>query len=569
MSRQLTPKSNLNTLKKEAKRWLKALRGNDLEARTRLQRVYPKAPAEPGLRDLQHALAQEHGLADWGELKDKLSEYALASRSHAERVAEFMEHAVLTYGIPPGTEGWDSGYPDDPARRLLAPRILRQYPEVGRDSVHTAVLCGDLVTVERLLSERPEAASEKGGLRRWEPLLYLCYGRLPIAAASENAVAIARMLLYAGADPNVYFTDGENHFAPLTGALGEGESSPTAVPPHPQAEALALLLLERGADPHDRQGLYNTSLWHDDDRWLDLLWTHAVKSVPSAVWMHGGKTTFDFLLDIAVSRNHLKRAQWLLKHGANPNAIGHYGKRSMYKHAALRGLTAMAALLVRFGAEPARLEGYEAFQVACMRLDRQAAQGLLEQHPEYLEAPEPMMAAAHHDLRDVAALLLDLGMSPDVDDHGHHPLHAAASSDSPSVAALLIQRGAEIDAREPRYGGTPLGWARHHERPRMIELLSPVSRDVFSLAAIGNVERLRQVLTAEPELARTVNWGMTPLFCLPKDDGQAVEIVELLLAHGTDPTIRNRYGETAADCARKRGLDDAGESIGSASGAVQ
>jgi ankyrin repeat protein len=59
---------------------------------------------------------------------------------------------------------------------------------------------------------------------------------------------------------------------------------------------------------------------------------------------------------------------------------------------------------------------------------------------------------------------------------------------------------------------------------------------------------------------------MTPLFCLPEDDDQAVEIVELLLAHGTDPTIRNRDGETAADYARKRGLDDAGELIGSASG---
>src|SRR5215467_418300 len=78
MGRRLTSKSNLDTLKKEAKRWLKAICANDLDARTRLRRAYPKAPAEPGLRDIQHALAQEHGLANWVELKDKLSEYALA-----------------------------------------------------------------------------------------------------------------------------------------------------------------------------------------------------------------------------------------------------------------------------------------------------------------------------------------------------------------------------------------------------------------------------------------------------------------------------------------------------------
>jgi ankyrin repeat protein len=225
----------------------------------------------------------------------------------------------------------------------------------------------------------------------------------------------------------------------------------------------------------------------------------------------------------------------------------------------------MAVLLLRFGAKPAVLEGQEAFRAACMRLDRQAAQALLDQHPEYLQAPGPMMAAARHDLRDVAALLLDLGMSPNVDDHGHRPLHTTASSDSPGVAALLIEHGAEIDARDSKYGGTPLGWALHDERPRMVALLSPVSRDVFSLVATGNVERLRQVLTAEPELGRAVNWNVTPLFCLPEDDDRAVEIVELFLAHGIDPTIRNSSGQTAADCASKRDLDAAADLLRSSS----
>ena len=36
MSRTLTPDSSLETLKKEAKRWLKALRAGDAEARRRL-----------------------------------------------------------------------------------------------------------------------------------------------------------------------------------------------------------------------------------------------------------------------------------------------------------------------------------------------------------------------------------------------------------------------------------------------------------------------------------------------------------------------------------------------------
>ena len=561
MSRPFTPKSSLETVKKEAKRWLKALRSGDAQARSRLQRAHPSAPAAPGLRDIQHALALEHGLASWSAVKEKLADEALARRSHAERVAEFLEHGVLNYGIPPDGERWDSSYPDDPARRQHAARILRQHPEVGRDSLHTAVLCGDLVEVERVLSARPGSASEKGGVRRWTPLLYLCFGRLPVAAASDNAVAIARALLDRGADPNVFFTDGENHFTPLTGVIGAGERTPSRQPPHPQAEPLARLLLERGAHPHDPQAFYNTALWRDDDRWLELLWAHARTLADPVVWEHKGKRTLDFLLDLAVSRNHVKRMEWLLAHGANPNVKGHYSKQSALKVALLQGLHDMAALLVRFGAEPVALEGQEAFHAACMRLDRQTARQLLEEYPEYLRAPGPMMAAADHDLRDVAALLLDLGMSPDLHAHGQRPLHAAAASDSLGVAALLIERGAEIDARDWKYGGTPLGWALHLERPRMVALLAPSSRDVFSLAAAGCLERLRHVLAAEPELARTIHGNETPLFRLPDDEDRAIEIVELLLAHGADPTIRNGSGQTAADCAERRGFDAAADRL--------
>jgi hypothetical protein len=70
MPRQLTPRSTLENLKREAKRWLKALRANVEEARARLERALPNAPAVPTLRDVQHALALEHGLPGWTALKN-------------------------------------------------------------------------------------------------------------------------------------------------------------------------------------------------------------------------------------------------------------------------------------------------------------------------------------------------------------------------------------------------------------------------------------------------------------------------------------------------------------------
>jgi ankyrin repeat protein len=186
-----------------------------------------------------------------------------------------------------------------------------------------------------------------------------------------------------------------------------------------------------------------------------------------------------------------------------------------------------------------------------------AAQAMLERHPEYLHDPGPMMTAARLDRLDVAALLLDLGMSPDVSDTGGaRALHMAAGANALRVTRLLVERGAEIDFRDPAYDATPFGWAVHYDQPRTIEYLRRISRDVFNLAGTGHVERLRQVLSAEPERAKEMHWGVTPLFCLPDDEQRAMEVVELFLACGTDPAIRNRAGLTAEECARKEGFEE-------------
>ena len=91
----------------------------------------------------------------------------------------------------------------------------------------------------------------------------------------------------------------------------------------------------------------------------------------------------------------------------------------------------------------------------------------------------------------------------------------------------------------------------------MIEYLAPLSKDVWSLAFIGSVERLRDVLAAEPKLAKSRGDYETPLMWLPPDEARALEVVEMFLAGGADPTVRNRPGQTAADLAQRRGLDDA------------
>ena len=66
--------STLDNLKKSARRWLKALRADDADPHARLSRADPKAPARPNLRDVQHALAREHGHESWIDLRRALDD---------------------------------------------------------------------------------------------------------------------------------------------------------------------------------------------------------------------------------------------------------------------------------------------------------------------------------------------------------------------------------------------------------------------------------------------------------------------------------------------------------------
>ena len=560
MIRKLTAKSSLESLKREAKRWLKAIRAGEPEAIARLKQALPRAGTAVGLREIQQALAREHAVESWAALKLQLADEALGRRPHAERLEEFLEYSILNYGIPPGVPEWNSGYPDDPSRRQYAARILTRHPETAHDSVHAAVICGDIAEVKRLLQRESRSASLKGGQRMWEPLLYLAYGRLPLATAVENSVAIAELLLDSGANPNVQMTDGLNPFTAVTGFIGQGERTPVQVPPHPRAVELVRLLIERGANSFDTQALYNTSLWYDNTEWLDLLYSYDVRSGTTARWNESRAGQFgqlDYLLGNAVVRDHVRRVEWLLAHGANPRTKDLYTKRNLHTLAVLHGHAQMAVLLARAGAEAEELGGREAFQAACLRLDVGTARALAGQHPEYLNKPAALLMAARTGRVEVVELLLDLGTPADVADaNGERALHAVAWADSVPVARLLVERGAEIDARDRKYNSTPLGWAIHLDKPQLVDYLSTVSRDIACLASVGKVERLRSLLQAEPTLAKTPGAGWTALFCLPENDEDlAIEVAELLLSYGADPSFQNDKGVTAVDEADRKGMD--------------
>jgi len=562
MSLQLTSQSNLEGLRKDAKRWLKALRAGELQALERLARIHPGYRA-PALRTVQHALALEYGFPNWAALKQELEQRALAARSHAERVTLFLEKSANRYNVAPGSAQWNTYEPDRPARGELAARLLARHPEIARDSIHTAVAAHDIEAVHEFLAKDPSLANQPGGPDGWTPLLRLAYTRVPIEALSHSATGIATALLDYGAAPNVSWSDSQNAFTVLTGVIGGGEGGQAA---HPQAEALSRLLIARGADPFDPQALYNTSLGPDSVVWLELLWSESDKRGEAARWttlVNGlgagsGVSAIDYLLGNAVPQ-HPKRVEWLLEHGANAKAINSYSKTPVIKHAVLAGAQEVIDLLVRYGAEQPALSDAEGFVAAAMQGDELTLRRLADGHPDYLRSPHAMFAAIRQHRTDIAELLLGLGMSPNVSDHkGFSALHFTTHCGAAEIATLLIARGADVDPVERSYNSTPLGHANYQGRPEMVAVLAPISRDIRGLCFAGAVGRLAELLAADRSLACAITrGGEAPLFALPDDDDRAVDVAEFLLAHGADPSAKNGAGLTPAQAAKKRGLEEA------------
>jgi ankyrin repeat protein len=542
--RSLDASVNLESLKKEAKRWLKALRDGDSQARERLQKSGARASSDPTLREVQHALALEFGVSGWTALKEALADAQRERLSDAEWADDFLRRAL------------------DRQDGDFAAQILRKRPNIARFSIHTAVVAGDLAEVERRLKLDPKAASSIGGPNRWQPLQYLCYARTPDPRSSDNDLAIAHALLDAGADAKAMFKDDwDNPFTLITGAIGEGEQQHF---PHAHAKELVQLLIARGAEPFDTQSLYNTSLHADDTTWLDILYEGSKSAGTAHLWLkpkygpHPDNGMLDYLLGNAVSRNHVKRAAWLLERGARATTVHSYTKRKLHTEALLHGFIELASLLERHGATGEKLNDAQAFQAACMRCDEKAAKELLAKNSYYLLDPTPLRLAADFDLVDVATFLLDLGMSPNVG-NGWTALHSAAYNGSLRVAKLLIERGATVDVREPKYNSTPLGAAVYIRKQAMIDYLSTVSRDVFAFVRLGNLERLRTVLDQAPERIHETLDGKSLFFFLSGPEERAIEIAELLLARGANPKVKDKNGQTAGDIAAKHGFDDLAE----------
>ncbi len=565
-TRSLAVDATLDSLKKQAKSFLKAVQAGDTSARSRVAPYFADIDSV-GLQDIQLVLAREFGFSSWTKLKAHLES---GDRKHIPRdqlANRFLSLATVSYF---------ANIPADPARFDEALMLLEANPEIADESIHVAAALGDADRVGRWLDRQPQLLDRRGGPHDLTPLMYAAYARVP----GRSSLPAARELVRRGADVNAFFLDaGQYRFTVLTGVFGEGEAGKDRQPPHPEYEAFARLLLDAGAEANDSQALYNR-MFERDDTCLKLLIEYGLSARDKNNWLvrEDGKfventqTVFDYQLAWALEHRMSERVRLLVEHGADVLKV--VNGRTPFEWARLSGDNELAMYLVRKGAVAVRLKpedwayiqvkigGIDAeqirkiFQQMSGRRDLEIAVAMQQVHPAMLHD-----AAGENDLEAVRRMLA-LGLDVNAMT-SRTPLHEAALHGHMEMAKLLIEHGANTTIRDPNFHAPPIGWADYNGKDEMVAFLKAYPLDIFAAAAFGQIDQLAAILDKHPEQVN-IRFGdfrphgqssdrdwMTPLgFAIVNRRGEAVR---LLLAKGADRSVRDVSGQSYRDLARETG----------------
>ena len=146
---------------------------------------------------------------------------------------------------------------------------------------------------------------------------------------------------------------------------------------------------------------------------------------------------------------------------------------------------------------------FERFTDAAMRGDVQQIEELVRAHPELINE------------RDTS---------------GATPLHYAAFGGHRQAVQLLVQKGADVNARDAKFGATPTGWAIEYLR-ELGGFLGVELEDLAFAVRRGDVEWVARFLGRFPALRAAKDAEGTPFQYLAAQCGNP-EIVRLFATNG-------------------------------------
>jgi ankyrin repeat protein/predicted Fe-Mo cluster-binding NifX family protein len=456
MSSSLPERPDLDQLRRQAKELRDAARNGDPMAAERVARHHPSAPAGAlSLAAAQLVIARELGFSSWPKLKQAVD----VSTAPPEGRADQLVDALI--------EG----------RLKEASSLLQADSGIAGRSLRAAVVLGDADSVRARLVADPEAALAVDDERGWPPLLYACYSpwHQVDPARAAGLAQVVRLLLDAGASPNTN-----------NGAFRNGYRSALKGAVEVNNPDVVEVLLEAGANPDDGRCIEQAAD-RRNPRCLELLlargarvagtWAlgaavyaddaRAVSLLLEALLTATGQTTSEAtsgLADAAAANASAEVVAALLAGAADPDVHDSDAGRSAVRCAVRAGGEEAAALLIGHGATDDSTD-IDRFIGACLAGDRQRAESLLTDHPGLRERLTEddwavIIDAAASRPAETIALMLDLGFSPHArNGFGEQPLHNAAYHGNSAVVRLLLDAGADVDGRDYRFAGTPLGFA--------------------------------------------------------------------------------------------------------------
>ena len=253
-------------------------------------------------------------------------------------------------------------------------------------------------------------------------------------------------------------------------------------------------------------------------------------------------------LMIVARTSNVKAAEFLIRHGANVNAREQWQGQTALMWAAAQGQPEMVKLLLHHHADPDARSYANIFRrqvTAEPRVQARPAGGFTA-----------LLYAARQGCIDCAKYLVEGGADVNLTDpRGVTPLIMATENFHFDLAKLLIEKGANIDewdwwGRTPLYETADLDTLPYGGRPDHLSLDNTSALDLMKLLLDKGANpspRLRlfppyRSLGADRGGDSALTTGATPLYRAARAGD--VPAVKLLLAHGADPNLPNRFGDT-------------------------
>ncbi|HVW04980.1 MAG TPA: ankyrin repeat domain-containing protein [Vicinamibacterales bacterium] len=493
MSAPSVRRSSLSLIRQDAKRLVRAARAGDAAALARLRAALPRAARldDTSLRraiklaDAQHAIAREHGHANWAALArhdDPLERFLVAVRGGA--LAEIARH-------------------------------LPAFAPLAAASVHAAAALGDHDALERHLER--DASSREATHRGWTPFVYVCASPINRLSARHSAGLLdcARLLLDRGVD--------------ATASTPEPGDPASAVPAFVRAiknaNAPVAMLIQRwaltsdsGLSPATAADLraHMTKWMQQRPPWADAFKEYfqrpdvreQMKAGMEEWKQRYGAPHHEIPSDLRAP--HSPRAPrvppilesvmpGLLARGYDTMAPGTDGRTTFHRLAAASspeiialaldhgadlhvrdddGFTPLAAairadnravvdLLRSRGASDAEVTDIDGFVGACAGADLIRARQIVERDPSVLDRLgagdyDILIRAAATNDANVVRTMLDAGVDPNGVGHsGATALHLAAWHGHAEIVHLLLAAGARRDIADTTYHTRAIDWAKH------------------------------------------------------------------------------------------------------------